>query len=172
MLSCTVRFQTSEKEFLRTQNFLQGITFICPSAFVDLFKKCMYYFHLFFNFELSKNNGTKCRKALVTRQELSAKKKVLVWSGNIMDLCHILGVMFMFFVMWNFCSIVQHWFLSGHQVILNLHLVNLPHGYQRQSVPEEASSRCADEAKIYTEFNNLNADTVLKAGVKICVYGT
>jgi hypothetical protein len=62
--------------------------------------------------------------------------------------------------------------LSGHQGILNLYLVNLPRGYKKQSKPEEASSCCADEAKIHMEFNNLNADTVLQAAVKtICVYG-
>jgi len=60
--------------------------------------------------------------------------------------------------------------MSGHQGILNLHFVNLPRGYQRQSVPEEVSSCCADEAKIHMEFNNLNADIVLKAAVKKYVF--
>ena len=136
------------------------------------FQKLYVLFSPFFQFWAVQKQRDSVQKSVGNKAGAECKKKVLVWSGNIMDLCQILGVMFMLFVLWNFCSIVQHSFLSGHQGILNLHLVNLPRGYQRQSVPEEASSRCADEAKIYTEFNNLNADTVLKAGVKICVYGT
>jgi hypothetical protein len=73
----------------------------------------------------------------------------------------------------NFCWIGHHLFLSGHQGILNLYLVNLPPGYQRQSVPEEVGSRCADDSKNPHGIQQLKCrHGTSSSSSKICVYGT